>query len=282
MATDESAIWQTEGTLYEPSFSGEIKKPLSSIEPLPFNERKVIVRRCAMELHKGDILNLGVGMPAGMGRVLSEEGLSEDVIMSTESGMVGGVPAEPPNFGSAYNPQAVMKHGEMFDFIQGGGLDVTCLGLGEVDKDGNLNVSRLGPTLMGPGGFIDITKKTPVVMFCGTFMNKAIVEIQDGKVKVLEEGKSIKFKNSVREKTFAAQYKPDYQKVLYVTERGVFQMINGKLTLIEIAPGIDLEKDILANMEFTPAIAEDLKEMPAEIFYEEWGGLKAYIESKEA
>lgn len=157
-ATDKNACWQTEGVYYEPAFSGQVKKSLKAIEPLKFDERKVIARRCAMELDKGDILNLGVGIPAEMGKVLAEEDMFEDIIMTTESGMVGGVPAALPNFGSAYNPEAIMVHGDMFDFIDGGGLDATCLGIGEADKEGNINVSKFGNRLTGPGGFINITK----------------------------------------------------------------------------------------------------------------------------
>ena len=173
-----------------------------------------------------------------------------------------------------------MVHGDMFDFIDGGGLDVTCLGIGEADEEGNLNVSKFGKALTGPGGFINITKSTPKIIFCGTFMGKAKIKPGNGKIEIIEEGKIKKFKKHVQQVTFAGQCVSEEQEVLYVTERCVFKLINGKMTLIEIAPGIDLEKDILVNMEFTPAIAKELKLMPAEIFNEEWGGLKEYIENK--
>lgn len=279
-ATDKAACWQTEGVYYEPAFSGQIRKPLNTLEPLPFDERKVIVRRCAMELKKGDILNLGVGMPAEMGKILAEEDMFEDVIMTTESGMVGGVPAALPNFGSAYNLEATMVHGDMFDFIDGGGLDVTCLGIGEADEEGNINVSKFGPRLTGPGGFINITKSTPTVIFCGTFMGKAKMSVQDGKLHILEEGKIKKFRKAVEQITFAGKYKGEDQRVLYVTERCVFELIDGKMTITEIAPGIELERDILPNMDFVPQISENLKTMNEDIFHETWGGLKAYIENR--
>ena len=277
VATDKSACWQTEGIYYEPSFSGQIKKPLDAIEPLPFDERKVICRRCAMEIKKGDVLNLGVGMPADASKVVAEEGFIDEVTMSTESGMVGGVPSALPNFGSAYNPEATLEHGAMFDLIDGGGLSMTCLGIGEADRFGNLNVSKFGPRLTGPGGFIDITGATPKVVFCGTFMGKARLRVGDGKLVIEQEGTIKKFVRDVEQITFSGKYARPWQTVLYVTERGVFRLIGGKMTLVEIAPGIELEKDILPHMEFRPEIAGDLKLMDPGIFCETWGGLGKYI-----
>jgi propionate CoA-transferase len=278
-ATTTDACWQTEGLYYDPSFSGEIQKPLAAIENLPFNERKIINRRCAMELKKGDVINLGVGIPADLAKIVNEEpGVDiDDFTMSTESGMIGGVPSALPHFGAAYNAQACIDHGYMFDLIDGGGLNMTCLGLGEVDGDGNNNVSFLGKMMTGPGGFINITQATPKVIFCGTFMNKAKVVPHDGKLEIVEEGKTRKFVSKVKQITFAGQYAGENQTVLYITERAVFQLIDHKVTLIEIAPGIDLEKDILANMDFKPEISPNLKLMDERLFHEQWGGLADYI-----
>ena len=276
-AKDPKSCWQAEGTYWEPSYSGHIRIPLDNIEPLPFDERKVVCRRVAMELSKGDLINLGVGMPADVAKIVAEEGLIDEVTMSTESGMVGGVPSALPSFGSAYNPEAIITPNEMFDLISGGGLSMTCLGIGEVDKDGNNNVSRMGKRLTGPGGFIDITAATPKVVFAGTLMGKAKVKVGDGKLEILEEGTIQKFVDKVGQITFAGQYAPANQEVLYVTERAVFKLIDHVLTLIEIAPGIDLEKDVIANMGFRPAIAADLKTMDPGIFQENWGGLKDYM-----
>jgi len=278
VATDKRACWQTEGVYFEPAFSGQVKKPLNAIEPLPFDERKVICRRCAMELRKGDLVNLGVGMPADMAKVVAEEGYIDNITMSTESGMIGGVPAALPNFGSAFNPECVVAHGEMFDMIDGGCLDMTCLGIGEADQYGNVNVSKFGPRLTGPGGFINITQATPKVVFCGTFMAKAKLAFEDGKLVIKEEGKIKKFLKDVEQITFSGKYKKPNQDVLYVTERCVFKLIDGKMTVTEIAPGVDLEKDILAHMDFVPAVAEDLKLMDPGIFQETWGGLGKYFE----
>ena len=277
VARDPKSCWQAEGTYWEPSYSGHIRIPLDSIEPIPFDERKVVCRRCAMELKKGYLLNLGVGMPADIAKVVAEEGFIDDVTMSTESGMVGGVPSALPSFGSAYNPECILTPNEMFDLISGGGLDMTVLGIGEVDGDGNNNVSRMGKRLTGPGGFIDITCATKKVIFAGTLMGKAKLKVGDGKLEILEEGTIQKFVEKVGQITFAGQYAPEGQDVLYVTERAVFKLIDHKMTLIEIAPGIDLQKDVLDRLGFKPEIASDLKIMDEEIFKEHWGGLGKYI-----
>ncbi|MBR6513166.1 MAG: acyl CoA:acetate/3-ketoacid CoA transferase, partial [Clostridia bacterium] len=270
---DPMSCWQAEGDYWQPAYSGQIKVPLDEIKPIPFDERKVICRRCAMELKAGDLINLGVGMPADISKVVAEEGQIDKVTMSTESGMVGGVPSALPSFGSAYNPEAIITPNDMFDFISGGGLDVTCLGIGEADKFGNNNVSRMGKRLTGPGGFIDITSATKKVIFAGTFTGHAEYEIGDGKIKITKEGDIKKFVDTVGQITFSGQYSPDTQEVFYVTERCVFKLIDKKMTLIEIAPGIDLEKDILAQMDFVPEISPDLREMDPGIFKEKWGGL---------
>ena len=276
-AKDQRSCWQAEGIYFEPAFSGQIRKPLSAIEPLPFDERKVINRRCAMELSVGDVVNLGIGMPADMSKIVAEEGYLDYVTLTTESGMIGGVPSALPNFGSAYNTDAVIDHGSMFDIIDGGGLSMACLGIGEIDRFGNNNVSKLGSRLTGPGGFINITRATHEVVFCGTFMGKAEMRVGDGSISIVREGSIKKFVHEVEQITFAGQYSPPGQSVLYVTERCVFTLIDGKMTLIEIAPGIDLEKDILAQMDFTPEISKDLITMDAGIFCEHWGGLGKYI-----
>ena len=279
VATDKRACWQTEGEYYEPAFNGDIRKPMNAITPLPFDERKIITRRCAMELRKGAILNLGVGMPADTAKIVAEEGYLEYITMTTESGMVGGIPAALPNFGSAYNPEAIVEHGSMFDMIDGGFLTATILGIGEIDQYGNNNVSKFGPRLTGPGGFINITRTTPKVIFCGTLVGKAEYEIGSGKITVTKEGHIRKFVKNVEQITYSAQYKDPRQEVLYITERCVMKLIDGKLTIVEIAPGLTLEKDILPVMDFVPAVADDLKVMDPAIFNETWGGLGQYIEA---
>ena len=274
VAEDPMSCWQTEGRYFEPAFSGQIRKPMKAIPPLEMSERKVIARRCAAEVAGGYVLNLGVGMSADVGSILAEEGQIDKITMCCESGMIGGVPCALPSFGSSYNPEAVIDHAASFDIISGGGLNMTCLGMGECDEEGNVNVSKFGPRLTGPGGFIDITSATPKVVFCGTFMGKAKFQIGDGKLTIVKEGTIKKFVKHVEQITFAGQYVKPGQEVVYVTERCVFRIIDGKMTIVEIAPGIDLEKDILAHMDFTPAVAADLKLMDAGIFCEKWGGLE--------
>ena len=195
-----------------------------------------------MEIKKGNVVNLGVGMAADVANVVAEEGYSEAITMSTESGMVGGVPAALPNFGSSYNPEAIIDHGSIFDFIDGGGLDITILGLGECDQHGNINVSKFGPRLTGPGGFINITQSAKKVVFCGTFTGKSKIEVGDGKLNIAQEGTIKKFVKDVEQVTFAGKYARKDQEILYVTERCVFKLIDGKMTIIEVAPGVSIEK----------------------------------------
>ena len=286
VATDINACWQTEGTYYEPAFAGNMKKPLEGIPSLPLSPRKVIARRCAKELKAGNIVNLGVGIPSEVAGIVTEEGHIDKIILTTESGTFGGVPAPLPNFGSAYNAQANVDHGSMFDFYDGGGCDVAVLGLAQADEDGNINVSKFYipdkkdpgkkvPRLFGPGGFINISQASKKVVFAGMFADKSKEEIRDGKIAILEEGKGRKFLKEVEQITFSGKYAArSGQEVLYVTERCVFRLIDGKMTVVEIAPGIDLKRDILDKMEFAPEVASDLKEMEAAMFEESWGGLE--------
>ena len=190
---------------------------------------------------------------------------------------VHSYPAAGKDFGAAINADCILDQPAQFDFYDGGGLDVAFLGLAQMDAAGNINVSKFGPKIAGCGGFINITQTAPVVVYCGTFTASGLkVEIKDGKLHILQEGKVKKFIKDVEQVTFAAEYAAEVgQKVLYITERAVFELIDGVLTLTEIAPGVDLEKDILAQMEFRPAIAEDLKEMDARIFRDEVMGLSA-------
>ena len=248
--------------------------PVDSIAPMPLNPRKVVCRRAAMELDPKAIINLGIGMPEGIANVANEEGLP-GLKLTVEAGGIGGVPMAGTAFGTCTNPDAIIDQPYQFDFYDGGGLDQAFLGLAECDKDGNINVSRFGPKIAGCGGFINITQTAPVVVYCGTFTASGLKEsFADGKLTIVQEGKIKKFKENVEQITFSAQYAHEVgQKVMYVTERAVFELLEGKLTLTEIAPGVDLQKDILDQMEFMPAISENLKEMDARLFREEKMGL---------
>ncbi len=261
--------WQTCESEYEPSFSGELKIPMDNIKPLNFDVRKIVARRAALELAPDTVVNLGFGISDGVANIAAEEGLSQKITFSVEQGIVGGVPAKGAIFGAGYNPDMIVDAPALFDFYHGGGLDMTFLGMAQADQDGNINVSKFGKNIAGCGGFIDISQNAKQVVFCATFTAGGLkVEIVDGKLNILQEGKVKKFIPQVEQITFSGKYALEKdQRVLYVTERAVFERVASGLRLIEIAPGIDLEKDILAQMEFTPEIASPLKTMPQEIFY---------------
>jgi len=258
---------QTFGTQYNPSFSGEIRVPLNSVPPMKLSERKIICRRAAREIARGNIVNLGIGMPEGIGAVANELGISEDFILTVEAGTIGGVPQSGLDFGCAVNPQAIIDQPNQFDSYHGGGLDLAFLGMAEADRLGNINVSRFGPRIPGAGGFIDITQNAKTVVFCGPLMAKGLkIAVENGVLKILEEGTVRKFVRAVEQVTFSGEYAVECgQRVLYITERAVFGLSPQGMELLEIAPGIDLEKDILEKMEFRPIINQ-VKRMDASIF----------------
>lgn len=271
--------FQTENTQYNPAFSGQIKVPLDSVEPLPLDARKVIGRRAAAELKQEAVLNLGVGIPVNVSIVAAEEGISDKLNLTTEAGSVGGIPAGLKDFGHAYNSEAIVDHHAQFDYYDGGGLDLSVLGLAQTDQYGNVNVSKFGNRVSGCGGFINISQAAKKLVFAGTFTAGGLKEeVKDGKLNILQEGKAKKFVQDVEQVTFSGQYASEIeQEVLYVTERAVFDLENGKMRLIEIAPGIDLEKDILNQMDFEPVISDNLKEMDPKMFEEHWGKLKDIV-----
>jgi propionate CoA-transferase len=273
---------QSEGIYYQPAFSGDVVMPLGALPTLPFDDRLFILRRATLELTANSVVNLGIGIPDRLATVAAHEGVTDMLTLTTEVGAVGGVPAGWPNFGMTYNAEAFVCHPNMFDWYDGGGIDLAFLGLGEVDKFGNVNVSKFNGRPIGCGGFINITTSSKKVVFCGTFTTGGLkVTAEDGKVKILQEGNHKKYLDHVEQITFSGKYAAKSNKpILFVTERAVFKLLDGELMLVEIAPGIDLEKDILAHMDFKPRIASDLKLMPEEIFRPEWGKLKQHIEAK--
>ena len=266
---------QTYAEQYNPALSGEVKVPVSSIPPMPLNERKIVCRRAAMELDPSAIINLGIGMPEGIANVANEEGLP-GLKLTVEAGGIGGVPNAGTAFGTCTNPDAIIDQPYQFDFYDGGGLGQAFLGLAECDPAGNINVSRFGPKIAGCGGFINITQTSPVVVYCGTFTAGGLkIAVEDGKLQILQEGRVKKFKENVEQITFSAEYATETgQKVLYVTERAVFELIHGVLTLTEVAPGVDLEKDIFGQMDFKPVVSEQLRLMDERLFKPEIMGLK--------
>ncbi len=268
--------WQTCEGEYNPSFSGEIKIPMDHIDPLPFNVRKIVARRAAMELKKGNVVNLGFGIPDGVANIAAEEGLSDNIVLTVEQGIIGGVPAKGDIFGAGWNPDMIIDAPYQFDFYHGGGLDISFLGMAQVDQKGNVNVSKFGKNIAGCGGFIDISQNVKNLVFCATFTAGGLkVSIGDGQLKIEQEGRIKKFLNKVEHVTFSGEYALQKgQRVLYVTERAVFQLTQQGLELIEIAPGIDLEKDVLAQMEFRPKISDALRQMDRRIFKPEKMGLR--------
>ena len=272
---------QTMGTYYNRAFAGDVKIPVDSLVPLKLDERKIIARRAALELTPGAVVNIGIGMPEGTAAVAAEEKVDHLLKLTTESGIVGGIPAGGLDFGHAVNAEAIIDQPYQFDFYDGGGVDIGFLGLAQTDRYGNINVSKFGPKFAGCGGFINITQTCKKAVFCGTFTADGLkTEIKDNALTILQEGKSKKFLSHVEQITFSGAYAAGVgQPVLYITERAVFTLTPEGLELTEVAPGIDIERDVLQQMDFVP-IMNKVTTMDPAIFQETWGGLAAAIASK--
>lgn len=265
---------QSIATQFNPALCGDIKVPTGSMVPMPLDERKVIARRAAMEVTPGAITNLGIGIPAGIPTVAAEEGVSDLLTLSIESGVNGGIPAQLGDFGLAYNAESIIEQSSQFDFYDGGGLDASFLGLAQTDVHGNVNVSKFNGRPVGCGGFVNITRSTKKLVFCGSFTAGGLdVTVGDGRLTIVKEGKARKFIEQVEQITFNGHDAAlREQQVVFITERAVFRLREEGLELTEIAPGVDLERDVLAHMAFKPII-KDLKTMDPGIFSERWGGL---------
>lgn len=269
---------QTYATPYNHAYSGELRQPLDQLVPMPLNERKIIARRAAFELPIGGVVNLGIGVPEGVAAVAAEEGILDCVTLTAEPGVIGGMPQGGLNFGAALNPDAIIPQSNQFDFYDGGGLDMACLGMAQTDRAGNVNVSKFGPRFAGAGGFINISQNAGRLVLAGTLTAGGLkVDVADGQLRIVQEGRTKKFIPEVEQVTFSGELAAETgQPVLYVTERSVFQASETGLELIEVAPGIDIERDILPNLGFVP-IMREVKVMDPRIFQPDPMGLRSEI-----
>jgi propionate CoA-transferase len=270
---------QTYWSDYNPSYSGEMRIPLEGLRRLPFTERKIVARRAAMEIRPGAVCNLGAGISTGVSAVAAEEGFLDEVVLTNEQGFVGGAPLTGPDSGAAQNYDAMVDQPYQFDFYDGGGLDIAFLSFAEVDGEGHVNVSRFGDTIVGIGGFVNISQNACKVVFSGTFTAGGLqIATTDGQLRILQEGRSRKFVRAVEQICYNGRFAREQgREAVFVTERAVFRVGASGLELCEVAPGIDIERDIVAHMDFRPAIAADLRTMDARLFAAEPMGLKRDI-----
>ena len=258
---------QTYGSAYEPAFSSEIRVRTEKIGEALLDERKLIARRCAFELPLGGVINLGIGVPEGVAAVAAEERILDHLTLTAEPGVIGGMPQGGLNFGAAINTDALLHQNQQFDFYDGGGLDLACLGMAEVDRFGHVNVSRFGPKLAGAGGFINISQNARRLVFAGTFTSGGlVVALEGGRLRIVTEGRTRKFVEAVEQVTFnGIRAAAGDQTVHYVTERCVFRLGRDGLELTEVAPGIDVQRDILSRMGFAP-IVRSVRPMDPKIY----------------
>ena len=259
---------QSLATDYNPAFVGELKVPLNRIEPLPLNTQKVMVRRAATEITSGMVANLGFGVADGVPSLAAEEGMLNHVTFTIEQGAVGGVPALGSDFGLAWSPDVILDQGYQFDFYDGGGLDLAFLSFAQVDPQGSVNVTKFAGRQVGPGGFINISQNARKVVFMGTLTTKGLEEtVEDGKLRLHQEGKVKKFVQRWSRSVSAAPIRARRdRRILFVTERAVFKLTDEGVMLTEVAPGVDVDRDILGQMEFRPIVSPHLAEMDARLF----------------
>jgi propionate CoA-transferase len=271
IADDEADHWMTFGERLNLAYTGHGPRPKDSDASLPMGLRKIVQRRALLELiqRPDAVVNLGVGMPAGVGAVAREEGYDR-FTLTVESGPIGGTPAEGLSFGASAYPQAIIDQAAMFDFYDGGGLDIAILGLAEFDAQGNVNVSRFGAKLAGVGGFINISQSARCVVFVGSFTAGGLeIACGDGRLCIVREGRTRKLVRQVQQLSFNGAYVAALgRRVCYVTERAVFELRDGALTITEVAPGIDMEREVLAQLDFPVAVAQDVKPMDERIFFD--------------
>jgi propionate CoA-transferase len=275
---------QTYATQYSPAYAGELRVPLNALKHLPFDHRKIVARRAAMEIVPGAICNLGAGISTGISAVAAEEELLDRIVLTNEQGFIGGAPLTGADSGASQNYDAIVDQPYQFDFYDGGGLDIAFLSFAEVDPKGNVNISRFGDKIVGIGGFINISQNARKVVFSGTFTSGGLeLATGDGKLRIAREGVHRKFVGGLEQICYNAEYaERQGRSAIFVTERAVMRAVGGALELIEIAPGIELERDIFPHMAFRPRIAEKLGTMDARLFRAEPMRLKADVEARQA
>lgn len=259
---------QTYATDYDPSYSGELRVPLNRIKPLEFGTRKIIARRAAMELRPGAVCNIGAGISTGISTVAAEEGILDRITLTNEQGFIGGAPLTGPDSGAAQNWSAMVDQPYQFDFYDGGGIDVAFLSFVEVNAQGDVNISRFNGTIVGIGGFVNISQNAKETVFSGTFTAGGLdIACEDGTLRIVTEGRHRKFCDIVQQVSYSGPFAArEGRNALFVTERAVFRLTDGRLTLEEIAPGIDLDRDILAHMDFKPDLINRPKLMDKRLF----------------
>jgi len=256
------------GIAYDPTVSGEEHGPTPVEAPEPFTVRQVIARRAVQELADGAVVNYGFGIPDAVAKLVATRGEQGRYNQTIEQGIYGGTLLTGATFGMARNPTAMIDAPSQFDFYGGGGLDIAFLGFGELDAAGNVNVSKLGGLTVGPGGFVDIAQSARKVVFCGTFDTKGTqLAIGDGRLGIERHGEVTKLVTTVEQITFSGKIATRRgQEIVYVTERAVFRLTDRGVALIEVAPGIDVRRDVLDRMAFAPLIPAEPAVMPAECF----------------
>lgn len=266
---------QTYATHYDPSYSGNLRVPLDAIPPLAFGPRKIVARRAAMELRPGVVCNIGAGISTGISTVAAEEKLLDHIILTNEQGFIGGAPRTGPDSGASQNWAAMVDQPYQFDFYDGGGIDRAFLSFAEVSPTGDVNISRFNGTIVGIGGFVNISQNAKETVFSGTFTAGGLkVACEDGRLRIVQEGKHRKFRQAVEQISYSGAFAASERRsAIFVTERAVFRLAAGKLQLVEIAPGVDLETDVFAHMDFTPDMPNQPKLMDARLFREAPMGL---------
>jgi propionate CoA-transferase len=256
------------GALLNPALTGQTRLPIGHIEPVPKGLERIVVERAADEIEDDQIVNLGVGMPIGIPKILLEKGTIGRATFFPEHGSVGGVPGDRAIFGTNINPEAIIDSTQVFEFFCGGGLDISFLGFGQIDAAGNVNVSKFNGIVPGCGGFIDITHRTKKVVFCGSFNAGGVeMEIGGNRLTITSEGRYPKFVEQVEQVTFnGRQAMRKGQSVRYVTERAVFGLRETGLVVEEVAPGIDLQSQVLDLIPFAVGVLPDLKTMNPALF----------------